>query len=168
MPIVGQVWHQAMRRERRILCGSWLNCTPPWPSLALPVLGKIELYSAGNYIQYSVTDYNGKECEKECVYMCVFVFWITLLDSKNQYNFINLPWVCVHAKLLQPCPTVCDPMDCSPPVSSVHGDSPGKNTGVGCHALFQGIFPTQGSIPHLFKSPALAGELFTTRATWEA
>ena len=31
-----------------------------------------------------------------------------------------------------------------PPGSSVHGDSPGKNTGVGCHALLQGIFPTQG------------------------
>ena len=29
----------------------------------------------------------------------------------------------------------CNPMDCSPPGSSVHGDSPGKNTGVGCHAL---------------------------------
>ena len=34
-------------------------------------------------------------------------------------------------------------MDCSPPGSSVHGDSPGENTGVGCHALLQGIFPTQ-------------------------
>ena len=29
------------------------------------------------------------------------------------------------------------------------GDSPGKNTGVGCHALLQGIFPTQGSNPRL-------------------
>jgi len=29
------------------------------------------------------------------------------------------------------------------------GDSPGKNTGVGCHALLQGIFPTQGSNPAL-------------------
>ena len=33
--------------------------------------------------------------------------------------------------------------------SSVYGDSPGKNTGVGCHALLQGIFPTQGSNPDL-------------------
>ena len=40
-------------------------------------------------------------------------------------------------------------MDCSPPGSSLHGDSPGKNTGVGCHALLQGIFPTQGSNPGL-------------------
>ena len=36
-------------------------------------------------------------------------------------------------------------MDCSPPGPSVHRNSPGRNTRVGCHALFQGIFPTQGS-----------------------
>ena len=41
-------------------------------------------------------------------------------------------------------------MDHSPPGSSVHEDSPGKNTGVGCHALPpQGIFPTQGLNPGL-------------------
>ena len=38
-------------------------------------------------------------------------------------------------------------MDCSPQDSPVHGDSPGQNTGVGCHPVFQGIFPTQGSNP---------------------
>ena len=53
------------------------------------------------------------------------------------------------AKSLQSCPTLCNPMDCSPPGSSVHGNSPGKNTGVGCHALLQGILPTQGSNPGL-------------------
>ena len=36
-----------------------------------------------------------------------------------------------------------NPMDCCPPGYSVHGDFPGKNTGVGCHFLLQGIFPTQ-------------------------
>ena len=45
----------------------------------------------------------------------------------------------------QSCLTLWDPIDCSPPDSSVHGDSPGKNTEEGCHALLQGIFPTQGS-----------------------
>ena len=49
----------------------------------------------------------------------------------------------------QSCPSLCDPLDYSPPGSSIHGDSPGKNTGVGCHALLQGIFPTQGSNPGL-------------------
>ena len=34
-----------------------------------------------------------------------------------------------------------DPMDGSPPGSSVQRDSPGKNTGVHCHALLQGIKP---------------------------
>ena len=40
-------------------------------------------------------------------------------------------------------------MDYSLPGSSVHGDSPDKNTGVGCHALLQGIFPTQEMNPGL-------------------
>ena len=35
----------------------------------------------------------------------------------------------------QSCLTLCDPMDCSPPSFSVHGDSQDKKTGVGCHAL---------------------------------
>ena len=43
------------------------------------------------------------------------------------------------------CPNRCDPIDCSQPGFSVCGDSPGKNTGAGCHFLFQGIFPTQRS-----------------------
>ena len=40
-------------------------------------------------------------------------------------------------------------MDWSLPASSVHGDSSGKNTEVGCHALLQGIFPDQGTNPVL-------------------
>ena len=40
-------------------------------------------------------------------------------------------------------------MDCSLPGSSAHGDSPGKNAGVGCHALLQGVFPIQGLNPRL-------------------
>ena len=46
-------------------------------------------------------------------------------------------------------PTLCNPMDCSPQASSVHGNSPGKNTEVGCHTLLRGIFPSQGSNPGL-------------------
>ena len=52
---------------------------------------------------------------------------------------------CMHAKLLQSCPTLCNPMDCSPPGSSVPGIFPCKNTGGDCHFLLHGIFPTQGS-----------------------
>jgi len=53
--------------------------------------------------------------------------------------------MCVLCLVPQSCPTLCSPMDCCPPGSSVL--CPGKNTGVGCHALLQGIFPTQGSNP---------------------
>ena len=42
-------------------------------------------------------------------------------------------------------PTLCNPLDCSPPGFSCPWDSPGKSTRVNCHFLLQGIFPTQGS-----------------------
>ena len=54
-------------------------------------------------------------------------------------------------------------MDCSLPGSSVQGDSPGKNTGVHCHALLQGIFPTQGSNPGL---PHYRWILYQLRHQW--
>ena len=57
-------------------------------------------------------------------------------------------------------------MDCSPPGSSVHG-IPGKNIGVGCNFLLQGIFPTQGLNLCLFISPVLAGRFFIMWATKE-
>ena len=42
-----------------------------------------------------------------------------------------------------------DSMDYSLPGSSVHGDSPGQNTGMGSHSLLQGVFPTQVLSPGL-------------------
>ena len=56
--------------------------------------------------------------------------------------------------VIQSCPTLCDPVNCSQPGSSVHGDSPGKHTEVDYYALLQGIFPTQGldlGLPHYRK-----------------
>ena len=46
------------------------------------------------------------------------------------------------------CLSLCDPMECSLPGSSIHGDSPGKTTGVGCCVL-RTVFQTQGSNPGL-------------------
>ena len=51
-------------------------------------------------------------------------------------------------RVAQSCPTLCDPMDCRAP-GSCQWNSPGKNTGVGCHCLHQRIFPTQGSTQSL-------------------
>ena len=66
------------------------------------------------------------------------IFWSILED---------LNCLCVFAQLHL---TLCHATGCSPPGSSIHGDSPGKNTGVGCHFLLQGIFPSQGRNPSLF------------------
>ena len=55
---------------------------------------------------------------------------------------------CAVLCLLQSWVMLCHPVNCSSPGSSAHGDSLGRNTRVGCHAL-QGIFPTQGSNPSL-------------------
>ena len=62
--------------------------------------------------------------------------------SRGAYFLLSHQGDGVHA---WSCLTLCNPMDYSPPASSVHGDSPGKHTGVGCHALLRGTFPTQGS-----------------------
>ena len=62
--------------------------------------------------------------------------------------FLKIP-ACTHAKSPLSCPTLCDSTDHTPPGPSIHRPSPGKNTGVGCHALLQGIFLIQGSNPHL-------------------
>ena len=80
-------------------------------------------------------------------YQSISILWETkAVDLKlDQLLFIFT----LKVKVAQLCPSLCDPMDCSPPGSTVHGDSPGKNTGVGCHALLQGIFPTPGLNPGL-------------------
>ena len=66
-----------------------------------------------------------------------------LSSASNHMNTISCIYtdiyVCVLCLVAQSCLTLCDPMGCSLPGSS----SPGKNTRVGCHALLQGIFPTQ-------------------------
>ena len=62
-----------------------------------------------------------------------------LIWSKHCYLIFIYMWVYkIHAVLClvaQSSLTLYNLMDCSLPGSSVHGDSPGKNIGVGCHAL---------------------------------
>ena len=68
-------------------------------------------------------------------------------------EFVYTECMCAQSR-----PTLCE--------SSVHGIYPGKNTGVDCHLILQGIFWTQGSSSHLM-SPALAGRFFTTIVIWD-
>ena len=72
------------------------------------------------------------------------IFWIPYPVPHFQYSrhYLNptpfknsvLITHCMYVLVTQSCPALCDPMDYGPPGSSVHEDSPGKNTGVRCHA----------------------------------
>ena len=93
----------------------------------------------------------------KCVilYMCVLCICMYLCTTQctdffhelDRNSYCTIIWYMGYTGLLylitQPCPTLCNHMDYSPPDSSVHGDSPGKNTGVGCHDLLHEIFLTQ-------------------------
>ena len=89
----------------------------------------------------------------------------------------------MHAELLQSCLTLWPHGLCSPPGSSVHGDSPGKNTGVGCHTLLQDSWPrdwtcvscvfciangffTNEPLGKPFKSPQTAANESTLYSYW--
>ena len=99
------------------------------------------------------------EEEQHCYHKNPEKYRLPTMDVLNQsmpLNKIPKGFICtwtfensVLYLVTQLYPTLCDRMGCSLPGSSVHGDSPGKNTGVGCHALLQGIFPTQGWNPGL-------------------
>ena len=64
---------------------------------------------------------------------------------------------CLCAESLQSCPTLCEPARLLCP-----WDSPGKDAGVGCHALLQGIFPTQGSNPCFIRLLPWQAVLYTS------
>ena len=87
------------------------------------------------------------ESPKGISYTYVYLQLIHFTVQKNLTQHCKAT-MCLVA---QSCLTLCNPMAYSPPGSSVYGDSPGKNTGVGCHALLQRILPTQGlnlGLPH--------------------
>ena len=82
--------------------------------------------------------------------------YLVFCDGLSHFYLLSLRYcgLAVLCLLAQSCPTLCNPVDCSPPGSSLHGDSPGQNTGVGSRSLLQGISPTQGSnlgYRHFFK-----------------
>ena len=76
-----------------------------------------------------------------------FSFSVELLLENSLFLYQRNYIVKVKVLVTQSCPTLCDPMDYISYQSSQ--DSPGKNTGVGCHAHHQEIFLTQGLNPGL-------------------
>ena len=84
-----------------------------------------------------------------CAKSLLFIFF-----TYNSLEIV-LEILCVCVLVAQSCPILCDPKDCCLPGFSVPGIFSGKNTGVGCHFLLQGIFLTQGlnlGLPHCRKT----------------
>jgi len=80
-----------------------------------------------------------------CIYMFTFIFTCIYM-----YIYIlHIFYTCAYCLVTQPCLTLCDRMDCKASRLLCPWDAPGKNTGVGCHALLQEMFPTQGLNPSL-------------------
>ena len=86
--------------------------------------------------------------------------------------FFTIPFpthrVCMGAKLLPSCPTLCNPMDCTPPGSSVHGILQARI--LECVAMPSSRGSSQTRDQNLLRltSPAMAGRFFSTSAPWEA
>ena len=73
-------------------------------------------------------------------------FLILVRSNLPTLLFHGLCFFCAYAPVLslRSCPSLCNPMNLWPAKLLHPWDFPGKNTGVGCHFLLQGIFPTQG------------------------
>ena len=68
-----------------------------------------------------------------------FIGWDTVRISSEYKRCLEVEYAAAAAatKSLQSCPTLCDPIDKQPSRLPHPWDSPGKNTGVGCHFLLQ-------------------------------
>ena len=99
--------------------------------------------------------------------LCVF---LGQRDSKlfevmlKNVTIMYILYMCVCVCMCLVTSISLGPMDYSTSGSSVHGDSPGQNTGMSWHALLLGIFPIQGSNPDL----PHCRRFFTSWATREA
>ena len=133
----------------------WVNCSHQVAKILEPQLQqRLQNFSIGLYngltvslqnsyieaLATNVTMLGDRAFDEVCVFEC----WITSVVSDSLWPYG--PW---PARLL--CPW----------------GSPGVNTGVGFHALLQGIFSIQESKLHLLYLPALAGNFFTTSAAWK-
>ena len=87
-----------------------------------------------------------------CFYLFLNNLLLTIFMSLNVLSYLMCDNFIVFYKcseVTQSCLTLCDPLDGSPTRFLHPWDFSGKNTGVGCHLLLQGIFPTQGLNPGL-------------------
>ena len=128
-----------------------------------------------------------RRCKGQCVLLFVlesqvlfggpavfpFIFFIWRIIAVHRcVGFCHISmWIshtsCVHAMLIQSCPTLCDPMDGSPPGSSVHGILQARILEWVAISFSKGSSQPRDWICLSLSSPALVGRFFTTSAPWE-
>ena len=152
-----KIFHTNIVKQRVLFCKNLarleLSCAPNF-GIQWGMMERFPLGVRQFWIEISVTPYTTYRSSASylnslnvsiftCKTQTTLNLWCCCKDWINHWLY----GVCV--KLLQLCPSLCDRGVCSPPGFSNPCDSPSKNTGVGCHTLLQGIFPTQGSNLHL-------------------
>ena len=97
-----------------------------------------------------------------------YIYYEILFSLKSETTWMKLVEHCVHAKSLQSCLTLCNPMDHSPQGSFVHGILQARVPECSLPCILPGDLSNPRIEPTSLRSPALAGGFFTTSATWEA
>ena len=145
----------------------WQSLLPDYKTLCTHIM----LLHCWNKIIFSYFSHISTRLAQYLLFICSSLEFInvpnTTVPYYHMYSYIctyiyKCAVLCLVAQL---CPSLCDPMNCSLPGSSVHEESPGKNTGVGCHALLQGNPPNPGIEP---RSPALQADICATREAHES
>ena len=156
------VWEDPLEEGMRIPCSILHAWSIPWTeepgriqSMVLQRVGhdwatKLNwtYHSASHWI-ISAPRWENLCCTTSWNAFCGFTISVFSRTTRNQLLGCRAFQAGRCCWITQLCPTLCNPMGCSLPGSCAHGDSPGKNTGVGCHALLQGSFWSQGLNPVL-------------------
>ena len=93
---------------------------------------------------------------------------VSSLEKNKKPKPVELTVVCMCAKWLQSCPTLCDPLDCSPPGSSAHGILQARILESVAMLSSRGSSRPRDQTCIAYVSCTLAGGFFTTSTTWEA
>ena len=93
------------------------------------------------------------------------ILYLYMLWNDHPSLVTMCPHVCMHAKSVQACPTLCNPVGCSPPSSSVHGISQTR--------ILEWVAMLSSRVSSkprdwTLTSPASVGGFFAASATWEA